>query len=130
MPFALLLAWILSGKVPAIIAAADGPPVWIAAGEAIDGDGHLRADLLGQHAASLKENARLNGDGECRAFTGSVPGHFAPNGSREELETHAQAIVSGEAVSMAEGFLHGAPGTLIALIGSEPVQAPMTSRVA
>jgi hypothetical protein len=60
----------------------------------------------------------MNGD-TCRQFVGVQPGHFEPTSSLDDLATHAATIVSGHVAAAAEGFLHGMPGTLLRLAGTQ-----------
>ncbi|HEX2060126.1 MAG TPA: hypothetical protein VHK90_05255 [Thermoanaerobaculia bacterium] len=89
----------------------------MSARRAIDENGALRADVLGRHTARLRRNAEANGD-TCKRFTGSIPDHFEPTSSLDDLSTHAATIISGHVTAAEEGFLHGKPGTLLRIVGT------------
>ena len=108
----------LSDSIPEIINTANGGIAWVSSTRALDDHGALRRDVLGRYTERLHKNAVANG-AACRRFIGAHPGHFEPTSSLDALATHAATIVSGHVVAAAEGFLHGMPGTLLRIAGTQ-----------
>lgn len=116
---------------PDLIDKSDGTVVWVSANRAIDAQGKLRAEELGEdRQRKLLKNAERNrpaprhsasADAEpldpCVVFTGVHMSSYEPTGSLNDLVVHADAIVSGAVVSIEQGFLHGYPGSLVRIDG-------------
>jgi hypothetical protein len=127
---------VAGGDVPDIIDDVEGRPLWLAADVAVDAEGMLRQEVLGQRLPQILEAARLNTsrasykrvpvtanapsqtddalDG-CETFLGTIPEHFEPTASIDDLVTHSKSVVSGTISSVRQGFMGGLPGSLVRL---------------
>ena len=103
--------------VPRVAArAADGPPLWVSAREALSPGGALRGELFWADQARRIEENRAANDGGCRRYLGShaYESRTEPP-ALDTLIARSYTIVAGRITDADTGFYNGTPGTLYRL---------------
>jgi hypothetical protein len=112
-------------EIPALLhSVRGGRMLWVAETAAFDELGELRAEFFSEGMREgLDRQRTLNGNAECRRFSGRTPDNFFPTDSVEALERHARLVVAGEVTAGTQGFFGGTPGTLFAIRVTDDIKS-------
>jgi hypothetical protein len=119
-----------------------GPPIWVAASEAVSPEGDLETEMFSNAmmdslayeidtARRVRETrgqetsgARRDSRDECQVFTSSASHIDIPSYTFPSLRERAEIVVTGRVVEGRTGFYHGRPTTVYELAIDRVLKAP------
>jgi hypothetical protein len=112
-----LCATLMAQSIPDVIPRLrPGPPVWVSARSALNGDGEFRSELFEKHTLEILNKLRRKNSDRCNEALGSPPlEDFTPKDSLDALVSYSPTIIKARVMASDAGFDNGLPGTLFAL---------------